>query len=462
MNSAMKTALTIVLLVAAVFGITVISQLSPNNPTPPGSGSVVTAPQALAIGFTDYLFDPHAEPENYHHRLFNGFFEVGSGGTNTSRNWVGFTLRNLRSAPTILAPLPPSCGKCTSARAAALPDPAVQAFAAQAAAGQFLAISGVPNPLAAIAWAEQVAPLNWFVFDFADLERRFEMPPAPTWCLLELDFKVTHVGPPTPVKAFFDVLDAKNDKLKPTAQEFVVTYAGREPLEIWPRDVNVGELAEAAEPRTVELYAFSMTRSHLDEPISQVNGNDPLVSVSPPRALTPAECDQLAVRLSTELKGAVRVLSGYRYLVTIRRDAPGQPADVGDFEKGIQFAAAGQTQRTQPITLKGIVTGAVRLDGATKIELGRYDAARPFRKEIRLVSERTNFDLELVPEQCKPGFLRVSLGEPVVEFGRKSWPLTIAIDEQQGRRLFTDGVIVLKSKGPNPTRFRFAVTGHGY
>ncbi len=465
MSSGLKTGLAIVLLLAAVFGVTVISQLTPSSGSG-GTSSVVTSETdpPLAFSTSDLKYDPKAEGVDYQNRIFEGFLEVGTGGQG-SPNWIGFVLRNLRPSEVVLSGLPPSCGKCTRARVGTLPHTAMAKYADAIAMDGFLSLGGVPNPLAGITWAQTSRELDWFIFDFDMPSRRFTVPAAPdrkhpVWVFLDLDFTVYGETPPATVTASFDVLNTKGEPLRNPCQ-FHVTYAGREPFEVWPKTIAAGEFPEGLSPQTFEIFVFSMTRN-LTKPVdSIVTGRDPAVSIGEPVRLTASECSQLGARLTGEMKAAVRVVSAYRYPVTVRRQAEGQSPDVGDFEKSVQFASLPLSPRTWQVTLTGLVTGPVKLDGATKIDLGKYSAERKTTHTATLVTEQLATELELLPERCEPRFVKYSLGEPKVEFGLKRWPLRLTIAEQEGRSPPWKGVVVLQTKGPNPVTYRFPVEGSG-
>lgn len=466
MNSGLKTGLVVALIGAVIFGATVLSQLSPKTDpqkTKEGDGANPVVP--LDFGFTDYRYNPSADDVVYHHRWFNGFFEVGTGGTNTSRrNWVGFVMRNVRKSAADLSPLTPSCSKCTSARVASVSPASMQNYFSHAAAGNAFSSPFVMNPLALLAWAQTVSQLDWFMFDFSQPDRMFRIPPGestPTWVLLELDFKVEREEAPREVKAWFDLFDEKKERLIPAPFDLKVTFAGREPFETWPKEINMGELPDGAEPRTFDLYLFSMTRDHFTAPSSLVEGNDPTVSLGPPAQLNLAECEQLATKLSVEMKAPVLVRSAYRQALTVRRDTPGNVPEAGEFEKFVHFANDKLSPRTTRLLIKGQVVGAVRIDGASKLELGDYKSEFAMSKEFRLMSDNPDIDLEIVKDRCEPAFVQLSLGPPEVAFGRKTWKLTASIAEQQGRRPPWTGVVIIRTKGANAATFRFPITGHG-
>jgi hypothetical protein len=135
--------------------------------------------------------------------------------------------------------------------------------------------------------------------------------------------------------------------------------------------------------------------------------------------------------------------------------------ECGDFEKIVDFANSTLSNQTSRLAIKGLITGAVKIDGAAKIDLGDYNSAVAMKKEFRLASEKADLELELVPERCSPEFVQLSLGTPEVAFGRKTWVLTATIAEQQGRRPSWNGTLVVRTKGPNPAVFRFPMTGFG-
>lgn len=461
--SGWKIGLAVVLLMAGIFGVTVISQLSP-KPKDVGPGGVSALPP-LTYTVIEYEYDPNAEPEYYYNRLFNGFLEIGTGGSENNRNWIGFVLMNKRPTPAFLAPAS-SCA-CAAARATTMPHEAIDSFSIMAAAGAFAGLGGTPNALAAIAWAERELPLDWFMFDLKNHERTFRMagtpdPARPTWVLIDFDFEASQEKPPTPISSSFAVVDERKELLLNVPLIFKVKHAVREPFEIWPRQVAVGELHPGVEPRSYDVFAFSMTRMlhQLPPPAAALTEDDGTVEVGEPVPLTAQECRDLAARVGEDYGGVVQVLSAYRYPVKVRRQAEGQLASVGSFAREIHFGN-NLTPKSFRTVLNGSVAGAVRLEDGTKIDLGSYDASRPFKKDFRLVADRTDIDLEIVPDRCDPKFVALSLTPPERAFGQTSWTLTATIVEQQGRRPGWRGEVVLRSRGAEPETYRIPMTGHG-
>ncbi|CAN5598972.1 hypothetical protein BH11PLA2_BH11PLA2_48530 [soil metagenome] len=468
MKSPLKIYLVLGLLFAVIFGVTVIASLTPTVPPKPDGplgGDTAESIIPLTGEIHDYHFDPKSE-DDYHNRLFAGFLEVGTGGSdNVPRNWIAFVMQNRRGQPVKLSPVYRSCSKCTSARIAILPEDAVKNFAAITAAGSLFNLQGMPNPLAAVAWAHIYSKLEWQQFDFANPKQMITVPPAPngvtpTWVILELDFKIAVKAAPDKVSAAFDLYDAAGVKLLPQPSMFSVTYAAREAFETWPENIAVGELPEGSGPREFDVYAFSMTRDKIPPPFSTASGD--MVTLGTPVPLSGEECAQLASRVGVELKGPVRVRSGYRIPVTVRRQgAGGQTPEVGEFESTVELANQSLTQAAFRTTLKGTITGAVRIDGASKFELGSYASQFATKKEFKLISDRTDLELELVADRSEPKFVKLDLSKPETAFGRRTWTLTATIAEQQGRSPPWNGHVVLRTTGSNPVTFRFPMTGHG-
>lgn len=469
MSGTLKTAVALALLFAVIFGVALISSSTPppKPVTPNGDPDVESIPPLVA-DFTVYKFDPKAGDRDYHHHLFGGFFEIGTGGEQgTARNWVPFVVRNHRPDAVNVSAAAPSCTKCTSARGALLPAGVVDTFAAEAMTANLLMLSGVPNPLAAIAWAQIYSKLNWTKLEFNNPKSVLAIPAAaskttPQYAIIELDFKISHPGAPADVTGNFELTDTKGAKLQTAPMKLVVNYASREAYELWPPNITAGEFPEGVTPRSFDVFVYSMTRDKFPAPKTLVPDNDGTFVLGEPAPLSAEECAKLAARLSHEMKGGVRVPSGWRVPVTIRRSVPGgPPVEVGEFEREVHFAEPGLSPVTYRTIIKGTMTGAVKIDGATKLELGDYQSQYGVKKEFTLVSDQLDLQLQLVPERCGPKYVQMKLSSPRSENGRRAWTLTLEIPAASGNKPPFTGAAVLKTFGAESTVYKFPVSGHG-
>jgi hypothetical protein len=462
----MKIVLPLGLLIALVFGVTYITQFTPTprrDADGAGPGAAAGPPVEFATQTIEYSPGPGdrsaVELINYY---FPGFFEVG-----TDRNMVGFMFRSNRPDPIKVSALPPSCGACTSARGAILPPEAVNAYLAKAAAGRLWGPGPAPDLLSALGWAELYANLQWHTFDFARPDQMMTVPGAAAgdrpWGLIELAFKIASAGPPSAKHAYFELYAADGTKITPLPLTLTVTIAGREPIEVYPLELDVGDLGPGAPPRTVELYVFSATREadRLPPPTLAPAAVDPFLTVGPAVPLTAGELKTLEGRVLGEYKAAIRARGGYRFAVTFRREADGRTHDIGKVDRDLYVASTGVT-KTYKINLHGTVSGLVRLEGGKPtIELGTYEASYQKKATARVIADRPELELELVPGECQPAFVKYTLGPPETESGRRSWPVQMNIDRNAGRSPPWTGALVLRTKGPNPTTIRIPVSGHG-
>lgn len=464
----MRTAFPILLVVALVFGVTFITQFSTTPPPattaiggPTASGPAIEFPTAQ-VGYDPVPADPDTSAVDHANKRFVGFFELG-----TENNLVPFHFRVTRPEPVRLSALHPSCGKCTSARGAVVPQADLDNYQATTARGLLpsLAFGPAPDLLSALAWAEVYGKLNWHRFDFARPQDMMTVPAGsvdrPTVGLIELAFKIGAVGKPSTVSAAFDLYDSDGKKVNTQPTVLNVMFAGREPFEVAPTLLDVGELAEGVEPKAFEVVAFSAVRDDFPPPTLGTVVPDPFLRVGPPVPLTAADRLRVAYQTSERAQYPIRVRSGYRYKIEVLRQADGKALDIGKLEREL-FAASPTTQTTYRVAVVGTVSGLVRLeDGAAKIDFGSYQAEYEKKKSVTLLSDQPGLELELVPEQCNPRWVTFTLGPPVRDGNRTRWPVELYIKAKDGRYPPWEGTLFLRTKGPNPTNIRIPVTGHG-
>lgn len=467
MNSTLKTALPIGLVVLMVFGITFMSQFT--APAPPAvdrDEEQLALP--LIVGNAEVKHDP-VPTAPAHDRFFTGNFEVG---TDETRNRVGFVVRNARPTNVFLTALPPSCAACTSARGAAIPAPVLRNYFQHVAAGSLWSPYPTFDLVSAVAWAQARPKLAWHEFVFDDKSSKFELPGATAadgeaWGLIELGFKMSTATAPSPKHAAFDVLDSAGNKLSPP-YPFTVVVGGREAQEIHYPEFEVPELSDTSTAHNFEFICISATRTELPPPTVSVEGNDPHIALAKPIPLNARELDLVSRVASAKPQSGgglvpIQYLSGYRIPGSIQKDAGGRSIDLGPYEKNL-FIGAGPgivLQKPTRVKLHGSVVGAIRLEGINKIDFGSYDGNFVQKKDARLWTERKGLELEIVPELCSPNFLKVALAKPTFEADRTYWSLAVSIPAKEGRSPPWDGFIYLRSKGEKPLNIRIQVSGHG-
>jgi hypothetical protein len=467
MNSTMKTALPIGLVVLMVFGVTFMSQFT----APPAARIDDDEPETelpLKTGSAELRYDPMPPPNLWYHRFFPGNFEVGSDGTD---NRFGFIIRNARRSSVFLAALTPSCSTCTSARAAVFPADALNSYFQTVAAGTMPSAMPIGDLTTAIAWASLRQKIVWHEFTFNDPANKFELPGATeqgeTWGLLELGFKVTTAGTPSVKSAFFDLYNSKGEKLSIDPFPFSVMFGGRDAQEVFTTDFRLPELSDANPAHAFEVICVSATRSSLPPPTLSANG-DPHIVITKPIPLGAEELQALSRAASARAQsGGVPTLvsykCGYRIQAMMHRDANGKSLDVGPYERTLVLGAGPGVviQKPPRLHVRGEVVGAVRLEGASAIEFGSYNGDFAQKKEVRLWTERKGIELEVDPKLSDPNFLKATVGPPVAIADRTYWTLTVQIAAKEGKRPPWEGSIFLKAKGEKPFNIRIQTTGHG-
>ncbi len=467
MNSTMKTALPIGLVVLMVFGVTFMSQFTP--PAPPRVDDAEPETELpLKVVTAELGYDPAPRPHLWFHRFFPGYLEVGTDG---AANRVGFIVRNARRSSVFLTALRPSCPACTTARAAVLPPAALANYFQHVAVGALPGAVPTGDLVSAIAWASLRPKLAWHEFVFNETSNKFELPGAAdtgeAWGLLELGFAMTTAGTPTPKQAYFDLYDANGAKLVNEPQTFTAVLGGRDAQELPAVDFRLPELSDAGPSQAFELYVVSATRSQLPTPPITTNG-DPHLAVGTPVPLTLDEIISVSRAATTraQANGVQTVViyqCGYRIPVTVHRDAGGKSLDVGPYEKVLDVGTGPGivVQKPTRIRVRGDVVGAVRLEGAATIDFGSYNGDFVQKKEIRLWTERKDIALEVDPKLSEPAFLKATLGAPTPIADRIYWTMTVQIPAKEGKRPPWEGSIYLRAKGDKPFNMRIHASGHG-
>ena len=471
MGSTLRVFIPIVLVFGVVFTLTVVKKLDTTPPRPSGDDKTATTVMPLRFTYTEVRYDPTSDDPLYRH--FPGFYEVSD-----QENTASFWFRNTNPTPTEVQVLGRSCTSCTAARLAVVPASGIRDLVRQSAAGLFPASPfPVPDLLTAIAFAELDQRLTWREFNFEEVGDTAVVPAAesasqPTWGIFQMGMKVTGLGP----KSLTAGVGMKTGTMTvPARIPLTVTLHGINPFEITPAEINLGTFPEGATPRTIDLYYWSATRTtepsspsqlFLPPPTLHVPDDDPFLTVGEPVVLTAAERVQLAGQLQGNSAKAIPVLGAYRFPVTLYRTAPnGAEPDIGPFEHHLAISGPG-ANGSRRFTIKGQTVGVVALASGDVLKLGKngeWNVLYGNTTDAELVSDRENLQLELVPEETTPGFLKATLGAPEIRSGRTYWNLKIVIPPNTGfGSLPRDAAVVLRTVGAKPQKIRIPVQGFGF
>jgi hypothetical protein len=448
----MKKVIAILLVMGLIFGVTYITMFT---------GSDVESGKK-AVTFP--LVFPHEEvhrdatSDDPHFRYFQGFFEKGA------ENATYFWFRNEEPVEVTFGFRGVSCSTCTSVRAAVVPPTAVDEFAVRSALPVLpIGFGGVPTLVPTFAAVDLIQQLTWTDFGVNRTDLELKVPPAvgdrPTWGVVRFGFKAHVLGPWDPTAGFYaQAAGAAN----PHEYRLQVHFVGMEGYDVTPSSFGITDLPEGAPPANVSIYYWSVIRpqSDLPPPAVSVKDNDPFVVVGPPVPLTDADLDKVAAQIGPQRQEAnLKIRSGYRIPVSIRREAPGKLPDIGAYEKTVHVVGPGE--RVFNVSLKGRVTGLVWLQDMLKIDLKHYNAKYGTEIAATLVSGRPDLDLAVVPDETKPRFLQAKLAEPKAEPGRKTWVLTVTVPPNEGFEPNWEGAVVLTTTGPTPQKVRVPVIGSG-
>jgi hypothetical protein len=244
-------------------------------------------------------------------------------------------------------------------------------------------------------------------------------------------------------------------------------------VRLWPpgaADMQFGDLlAHTSSAR--EVIFWSSTRRALDLSLNLGNSEDePCLVWTEPQPLSDAELADLSRDLSRQANFALKARCAYKVRVTLheRREIEHngmkevRQMDVGPMTKVLVVAAG--TKNAINIALRATVRGEVRIIGGPE-DQDRIDFGRPFQtsqekiKEVRVVSERPDLDLELAPNSTTPSYLEATL-TPRTAGGRREWTLRVRVPpEKLFGALPPDSAIVLQAKDASKRRIRIPVVG---
>lgn len=467
MNSTWKVGFILLLLFVVVFGFALISQYTTTSTTDdiPLEEAVINGPPLLFTTET-VGYDPASEDPAL--RFFPGFFEPGEVPVT-----VSFWFRNPHMQPVRFGVLGRSCASCTSARVGYLPPGAMEEFRSTTAALGFPASSlMIPDLSTVVAVAQLNAKITWHDLDFAHPDTTIPIPAAPdastpTWGVFQMVIKVTGKGPKT-VSARIGAAVGTSPQ---ASQVFNAIMVGIDPFEVSPKYLPLGEIPEGTAPRNLDLYYWSATRTSdtLPAPKLTQSKSDPFLTTGEPVPLTMDEMNSLAATLTAEGKAPMRVMGGYKVPVTVTRKLaspkPGTPSepDIGPFERQLAFTGPGGTTVAVPVTAR--ITGLVSLgEGASAVDLGSFTGKFGSEKTVNLFAQKPDLELELLPDEARPRFLKVNLSEPRQESGRRTWTLKVTVPpETCQEELPNDAVVVFQARSANGTqKVRIPVKGRGF
>jgi hypothetical protein len=466
MNSTLKYALILGLIVVLAFVVTIISlNVGPNTADDAGGGSAIQGPP-LYFTTNQIAYEPSSDVMVK--RTFPGFYEQ----TGDREVPVSFWFRNPHPVPVKVAVLYRSCSACSSARLKSIPPAAVRAVDAWGAVGGGPIGPAAPEDLLPPLSDAMHAAAPWQYFELERPDHGLEVPAGsaeePTWGILQFGIRVNVIGPkPLTVRVGLTAGDNAQEPM-----QFDMLVVGVHPFEVVPQALQFGELAEGVGPQTKELVYWSATRSpSTDPPLPKPTtsaGSDPFLKVGEPVEMNGAELDQLATQLASSAQGgAVRVLGAYRLPVTVYRRRPdtappGAPAepDVGPFERTIAVNAP-RTAHSVSVQVNATVTGLVQLLSGQVADLRDFKGVVGVTKTFPLVTDRSDMQLEPLPEESRPKYLQAVVKPDPESQDRRQWRLTITVPPGEClSSLPADSVVVLRAKtGSEVRKVRIPVKG---
>jgi hypothetical protein len=241
--------------------------------------------------------------------------------------------------------------------------------------------------------------------------------------------------------------------------EVVVNFTT--PLQLSPNSADVENL-NFGKSKTAEFLCISQTRAAFPLTVHEKSG-DPCVTCRwwP---LSEEEC----FGLETDAK-LPRVLSGYRVRVTVHeRVAETRQMELGPFVRNIIFSSPVNPE-DGVATITGRVMGDLTIgtdDDKGKVRLGPFPVTQGGHKAVLIVAERPGIELKPEYVRIEPAslsYIKFSLkSEPAVE-GKARWRLHVTVPPNGlSGRLPEDAALLIRLTGEPPRSVRIPITGTAY
>ena len=482
MNSFTRIGLPILIVVAAVFGITFVRVYSPDDPDaatnarPAGAGKPVARTEPLKVLLsTAKPVGTNPEPWERSQIYWNPEIEVGEPGH------FEFWAYNPNPEPVTVRVADVNC-QCAGIDAALVSPDAYKeyAVASAVAAGPFCP---APDLLAALAHANLNARLEWFPLldrDAGGARHDVTVPPAgaagPQPVIIRLGWNPKGEPGPKEVNATIaaQIGEATPAVYKLAAHTLTVpafdALVRTGPTGWAPaNELALGELRENGAVQRV-VYLISTTRRHLLYSVT-TDHPDPCVTWTDP-VPAPAEEVQAVTEFMNQPGRAVRrPKSVYRMEVAVRErteaggSKPFHQLDLGQLDRRLTVSAADAGSIN--LSVRARVLGDVHfLAGASdgRVDLGTsFPVDQDRTKEVVLVAERPGLDLKLIEGETNPNYLKVKL-EPLEKIdGRNQWRLRVTVPKGSlYGALPPNSAVILTTTDPTPRRLRIPVRGMTY
>lgn len=479
MKSTLKVLVPIVLLLGGVFGLTYLMQYAPRSEDTKGGPELETAKKPLQFfssrrawiprQFYDLAVANGDTPPNLFDTLFPGFYEPG-----VEHNSASFWFKNTSSKKVTIQLQGVSCVSCSGGRVAPIPPPVADQILQMAAITSLPMgfASGLPAGMAGP--AANLGGLKWqyHKFDKPKDEVTYEVPEAPSgagqwsaeqWAILELQFLAKPVVGLNSLQARFQT--RRLGETEAFDEEFGINYLTANPFDLDRTTIDVGELTESSASQTHEILAYSCTRSNLGDmklsvrlPPGAGGEAGSFVSVGKPVPVPESQHFALMEKVGTARKQPVRFRSAFMIPITITPQVGETKLDFGRLDRNVLVELG---TASVPIRVTGTMRGPIRLVGAKGIDFGYFAYTDEQTAAVTVETERSSIELQLLPAQTQPKFLKLELKRQpdIGDRGIYKLKATLPAKEQLGE--IEDGVVVLESKGPNPLRIRIPVTGRG-
>lgn len=463
MNSSLKTFGIIALFAAVVYGVTFISQFNftASDLGDENADRLADRDPILLMQSNTMMYNPTSSQPSQ--RFFPGFYEISQ-----EPQKVSFWFQNRNNDPVDVEIVDRSCTSCSMAALGTVTNQQMVACASRENVGLpgiMPGFAGVPDLTTVLASAKLLSEIKFRPFDFDKKKDIAQIPAAeseeePTWCVLQLGVIVSGLGSKN-LSAYTTF--SLPEQLEPKRIAFNISVVGMSPFLVEPEDLRFGSLDMEGGGRTADVVYWSATRTpdELPPPSIALSESDRLVSVGPAELLSEPELAKLSRQLTNQGKKAP-IKAAYKFTVSVlpkvSQDSAAPPPDIGPFQRSI--GVSGPDSSSTRINVSGVITGLVEISGGSELNLGRFSGPAGVSKSVVLVSDLTELELETVPDEFRPGYIKGELEPQTSTDGRKRWTLKVSVPPGSGfGDLPPESAIVLKSLGEKSQRIRIPVRG---
>ncbi len=392
-NGLVRIGLPLAIVVALVFGVTYMSQITPAPPAPkPVAGITKAEPQVLIVPNDKASWDGDEPPEMPAYARYAKEMEQRTDGH------YDFWVANVHDASASIALKSKSC-KCADVQLGVVPAEAVAEFlAAQSPPIQGKVERAAVEKLMVVAANQKTLTKNVEWKPLQELDSAMQVPAADakTGLRLAIVRLVFHPKDPGHLMIVAEVNHVVSGSKSVVQTRFEVPVAMVPPVMMYPETANVGEI-NSGDKRQIDFVLWSATRDSFPIKLPDLP-EDPTFVFSEPVKLDGSAVVAELMRMKASRPGS-KPRTGYKVSLTINESLNDKLLELGPLSRRLMFNPA--TEFETVCETKGTVRGDVRLIDANgvnadRIRLGEFEADRATSKTYNLQAASPGMEFRVV------------------------------------------------------------------